>query len=166
MKQTLKYIYEILFEENKYAETKHSVSLTLATALTVFSASYLQNKNLLVTFLSSLAIIFSLISVFYSFIALSAKTIKIKNRSRKTSNNLLWYKDISRYDAQTYIAELKKTYPFPKNYKADKMDLDLAMEVIITSKVIYSKFLYFNFALIFLFLSVVCEVAVVVIMGI
>ena len=40
MKQTLKYIYERLFENLKYAETKHSITMTIATAVIAFASTF------------------------------------------------------------------------------------------------------------------------------
>ena len=96
MKQTLKYIFDRLEEQLKYAETKHSISITLASALTVFSATYLDSSKPLVNALSAISIIFSLVSVLYSFIALSAKHIRFGRTHKSQQENLLYFKHIAR----------------------------------------------------------------------
>jgi hypothetical protein len=45
------------------------------------------------------------------------------------------------------------------------MDMDLARQVISTAKLVGIKFSYFNFALVYLFLSIVCGIVVVCIKG-
>lgn len=170
MKQTLKYIYDRLEEQLKYAETKHSISITLASALTVFSATYLDSSTPLINALSAISIIFSLVSVLYSFLALSAKKVRF-SRTRKrveaqnSSANLLYYKEISFFSPEDYVARVAATYPLFKGYKPDNFDLDLSRQVVATSKTIYSKFLLFNFALTFLILSLFCESAVIILKG-
>lgn len=170
MKQTLKYIYDRLEEQLKYAETKHSISITLASALTVFSATYLDSSTPLINALSAISIIFSLVSVLYSFLALSAKKVRFVRTKKRvedknSSANLLYYKEISLFSPEDYVSRIASTYPLFKGYKPDDFDLDLSRQVVATSKTIASKFLLFNFALTFLILSLFCESAVIILKG-
>ncbi len=169
MKQTLKYIYDKLQEQLKYAETKHSISITLASALTVFTATYLESSTPLINALSAISIIFSIVSVLYSFIALSSKKIHFKKNGFSNHHklvNLVYFKDISSFSPEDYLNHLSSSYPIFKKYKADNFDLDLSKLVVATSKTIYSKLLLFNFALSFLILSLFCECAVIILKGI
>lgn len=166
MKQTLKYIFDRLEEQLKYAETKHSISITLASALTVFSATYLDSSKPLVNALSAISIIFSLVSVLYSFIALSAKHIRFGRTHKSQQENLLYFKHIARFSPEDYLKEIAKSYPLFKGYKADQFDLDLSKQVVATAKTISAKFLLFNFALTFLILSLFCESAVIILKGV
>ena len=72
MKQTLKYIYERQIELMRYAETKHSITITLASAVIAFVSTLFSESQLLNIF-SSVSIVLALISIIYSFVALSAK---------------------------------------------------------------------------------------------
>ena len=166
MKQTLKYIFDRLEEQLKYAETKHSISITLASALTVFSATYLDSSKPLVNALSAISIIFSLVSVLYSFIALSAKHIRFGRTHKSQQENLLYYKHIARFSPEDYLKEIAQSYPLFKGYKTDQFDLDLSKQVVATAKTISAKFLLFNFALTFLILSLFCESAVIILKGV
>ena len=65
----------------------------------------------------------------------------------------------------SYCKKVKANYKLPKDYKIDEMDLDLARQVITTAKLVNLKFSYFNFSLIFLFLSILCGIVVVCIRG-
>ena len=166
MKQTLKYIFDRLEEQLKYAETKHSISITLASALTVFSATYLDSSKPLVNALSAISIIFSLVSVLYSFIALSAKHIRFGRTNKSQQENLLYFKHIARFSPEDYLKEIAQSYPLFKGYKTDQFDLDLSKQVVATAKTISAKFLLFNFALTFLILSLFCESAVIILKGV
>ncbi|MBQ8845141.1 MAG: hypothetical protein IJ008_03905 [Clostridia bacterium] len=166
MKQTLKYIYEKLFEQQKFAENKHSILITLATAIAVFSVAYLENVNTLITLLSACSILFSLLSLSFSFIALFAKKSTLKKSKKIIEySNLMFYKDIVKFDENEYLKALKNNYPFPKNYTFDNMDKDLSRQVIATAKSVEIKFQFFNFALTFLFASIICEVFVILLMS-
>ena len=95
-----------------------------------------------------------------------ARRVKVKQRKHlKNDPNLLSYKDIIRYDAKGYTTAILKDYEFLKGYKADKMDLDLAGEIITTSKLAWIKFLYFNLAVIFLIASIVSLILSVILRG-
>lgn len=166
MKQTLKYIYERLFDSLRYAETKHSITMTIASAVIAFSSTFFSN-NSAVNILTSASIMLSLISIIYSFIALLSRDVKIKQNIGKDvkRNNLMNYKTIIQYSDVEYVKKLKKEYQLPASYKPDEMDLDLARQVITTAKLVSIKFSYFNYALVYLFLSIICAIVVVCIKG-
>lgn len=168
MKQTLKYIYERLLDNMKFAEGKHAVTIALASAVIVFAINFLNLSTPFVATLSAGCIVFSLISILYSFIALSARRVKIGNYKEKKDNayNLMYYKDIILFDVDNYIATLKNQYNLPKSYHPDAQDKDLAKQIISVAKVTNLKFNYFNMSLLFLFLSLSCAVATILILGI
>lgn len=165
MKQTLKYIYGIVYDDMKFAESKHSIVLTLSGAVIAFASTFFSDNNIQ-TLLAVASIIFSLIAILYSFVALLARHVRIKQKKHlKKDPNLLSYKDIIRYDAKGYTSAILKDYDFLKGYKSDKMDLDLADEIITTSKLAWIKFLYFNLAVLFLIASIVTLILSVIIRG-
>lgn len=164
MKQTLKYIYGIIYENMKFAETKHSIVLTLSGAVIAFATTFFGTNTRQNLFAIS-SIIFSLIAILYSFVALVARRVSIKKRKIDTTDNLLFYKDIMSYDEKSFIEQIKKKYDFTKIYKPDLMDYDLAKDIIATSKLAYIKFLYFNFAVLFLIASIVSIILTVLVKG-
>lgn len=165
MKQTLKYIYERLFEDLKYAETKHSITMTIASAVIAFASTFFSN-NYVLNILSSACIMLALISIIYSFIALLSRNVHVSNKEKAVAkNNLMLYKTIKEYSDISYCKKLRTSYQLPKDYKIDEMDLDLARQVITTAKLVNLKFSYFNFSLVFLFLSILCGIVVVCIRG-
>ena len=165
MKQTLKYIYERLFDNLKYAETKHSITMTIASAVIAFASTFFSN-NSLINILTSACIMLALISIIYSFIALLSRNVKVSHKPKKNNHtNLMLYKTIKDFSDISYLEKLKVAYNFPKSYNIDEMDLDLARQVITTAKLVNLKFSYFNFSLVFLFLSLVCGIMVVCIRG-
>lgn len=165
MKQTLKYIYERLFENLKYAETKHSITMTIASAIIAFSSTFF-SQDRLINILTSTTIMLSLLSIIYSFIALLSRKIEPKNEGRISKhNNLMYYKTIKDFTTKEYVKALQKKYEFPSDYKTDEMDMDLARQVITTAKLVNLKFNYFNFSLIYLFVSLICGIVVVCVKG-
>lgn len=165
MKQTLKYIYERLFENLKYAETKHSITMTIASAVIAFMSTFFSDNNF-INILTSATIMLALISIIYSFVALLSREVSIPKIDKEiTRKNLMHYKTILLYTPQGYTKKIKKEYNLPPSYKVDEMDIDLARQVISTAKLVNIKFSYFNFALFFLFLSILCGIVIVCIKG-
>ncbi|MBE7082288.1 MAG: hypothetical protein E7378_01225 [Clostridiales bacterium] len=164
MKQTLKYIYSVIFDNLKFAEAKHTLVLTLASAVIAFATTFFGN-NTYQNIFAVASIIFSLIAIFYSFVALVAKRVRLKQKKVKGQENLVAYKHIMRFDEVGYISAIKKQYNFTNIYQPDNMDFDLAKLIITTSKLAYIKYLYFNFAVVFLITSIICIIISVLIRG-
>lgn len=164
MKQTLKYIYGVVYENLKFAEAKHTIVLTLAGAVLAFATTFFSD-NLLQNLFAIASIIFSLIAIFYSIVALASRNVKLKLKKTNKKSNLIYYKDIMRFDDIAYVNTIKKEYDFTNIYKPDNMDFDLAKRIIVVAKLTYIKLLYFNFAIVFLFSSVLCLIATVLIRG-
>lgn len=165
MKQTLKYILEKLLQLRKFAEDKHSITIALASAVTVFFASFIESRDTFILFLSSLSIIFSLISVISSFFALMAKRVRTQTKKSASDGDLVDYKNICKFDSETYLKTMIKQYGFEKTYKIDDFDRDLARQIISTAKVIKQKLSFFNISLVFLGLGLILGVVVVCILG-
>ena len=164
MKQTLKYIYGVVFDNLKFAEAKHSIVITISGAVIAFATTFF-SENYIQNLFAISSIIFSLISILYSFVALVSRKVKVKQKKIKNSINLIFYKDLMHFDQQGLIETIKKQYEFTKIYKQDNMDLDLAKTIIATSKLAYIKFLYFNFAVLFLIASIICIILSVLVRG-
>lgn len=164
MKQTLKYIYSVVYDNLKFAEAKHTIVLTLAGAVLAFATTFFSD-NLIQNLFAIASIIFSLIAIFYSIVALASRNVKLKTKRINIKSNLLYYKDIMKFDENVYVNTIKKEYDFTNIYKPDSMDFDLAKRIIVVSKLTYIKLLYFNFAIVFLFSSVLCLIATVLIRG-
>jgi len=165
MKQTLKYIYNLVFDNYKFAESKHSLLLTLSSAVLAFSTTFLSDGSLSENLFVIASLIFALIAILYSFIALVARNVKIKDKKSKRANGLIDFKSVMHFNEKTYIEAVKKEYEFTNLYKADQMDYDLAREIISTSKLTWIKYIYFNFAVVFLFASIICLILTVIIRG-
>ena len=164
MKQTLKYIYSVIYENMKFAETKHSIVLTLSSGVIAFATIFF-SVDIRQNLFAIASIIFALIAILYSFVALVARKVRLKNKAKKENYNLLFYKDVMHFNEESYIEEIKKEYDFTKIFKPDKMDLHLAKQIIATSKLAHIKFLYFNFAVLFLIASIICIILTVLIRG-
>lgn len=166
MKQTLKYILERLVNMRKFAEDKHSITIALASGVIVFASYFFNSQRPEVIFISASSIVFALISVLYSFLALSAKRVKVKNITKKDDGDLIDYKSVAEFGVENYLETIKNNYKFPKSYKFDQFDKDLAIQIISTAKVIKIKFSYFNIALIFLSISIIaCATSICIMAG-
>lgn len=164
MKQTLKYIYGIIFDNLKFAEGKHTLILTISSAVLAFATTFF-GDNIAQNLFAIASIIFALIAIFYSFVALVAKHVRVKQKKIKGKTNLIYYKHIMAYDEYGYIDAIKKEYQFTNIYKPDNMDYDLARQIISIAKLTWIKFLYFNFAIVFLVASIICIILTVLIRG-
>ena len=166
MKEILKYSHNLFFNKLKFIESKFSIIITLPTALTVFSASYLNNFPPLITALSAIAIIFSLISVVYGFLAILLRKNKTKDYVKmKETIDLFYYKDVYKINEKNYIEQIIKNYPNLKNYKLDNYDLELAKQIIITAQEIQQKNIFFNFSIVFLIISLFTESLSIFLLG-
>ena len=159
MKQTLKYILEKLIQMRKFAEEKHSITIALSSGVIVFSSYFISSQRPEIIFTGASSIVFALISVLYSFLALTARRVKVKDDTGIKKGNLIDYKSVSKFGTDNYLECIKNFYNFPKTYKFDQFDKDLAIQIISTAIVVKAKFSYFNSALIFLAISVICGVA-------
>lgn len=165
MKQTLKYIYHQLFETMKFAETKHSITITIATAIVAFATTFFSD-NVTVNLLSSACIMFALISIIYSFVALTLRRNVVPKRNKiKSKINLLDYHVITSFDEYSYVQTIKEMYKLPNAYKPDDFDFDLARQVIITARAIKVKLGCFNYSLVFLLFSLICGILVASLKG-
>lgn len=165
MKQTLKFIYDKLYENMKYAEGKHSIILALASAVIAFASTFFSNSNLFQNIFATSCLLFALISIIYCFCALISKSPSINAHKNVKTDNLLSYKCIITHDEKTYLKALKDEYDFLKDYKPDEFDKDLAKQIIAVAKSTNLKFTYFNFAVVFLIFSILSGIAVVIVRG-
>lgn len=155
MKQILKYIYAQLFENLKFAETKNSIAITLSSAVIVFAVTFISQNDIIVVSISALSIALCLISIILSFFGITSKHSKSPRKDRHRENyNLMHYKDILSFNVEVYAKTIKKDYGLPRGYEIDNQDLDLCKQIIATAKSVNSKFSYFNFALLFIFLGI------------
>lgn len=164
MKQTLKYIYSVVFDNLKFAEGKHTLILTLSSAVLAFATTFFSN-NLTQNLFAISSIIFALIAILYSFVALVARKVRSKQKSVNGNESLVYYKHIMRFDEKGYIEAIRKKYGFGHIYKPDALDYDLAKQIISASKIAWIKFIYFNFAVFFLIASIACIIFTVLIRG-
>ena len=147
MKQTLKYILSVVMENLKYAESKHGVSIALATGIIIFASSNLATLILLNIIFSGLAIFFCAVSIGFSFLALMSRNIRISKTKEVTATkdlNLVYFNDIRDFDAPNYLEAIINYYDFPKNYKPDEFEVDLAEQILLNAKVTSLKFNFFN----------------------
>ena len=112
MKQTLKYIYNVLSENLKFAESKHGILIALNSALAVFVSGYLTHELFVVKFASCLIIVFVMFSLFFNFMALLSRKIRYqKNIKYREADLNLIYQILA---MKNIWKKLKKRITFPK----------------------------------------------------
>ncbi len=167
MKQVLKYIYSVLTENVKFAESKHSILIALNGVLVVFISGYLSKPKVLIKFLTCVIIVFAILSLFFNFLALLSRKIRYRRNIniKKDGLNLIYYKHIINFSYEQYLEEVKKYYNFPDDYQFDGLDYDLSKQIIAISDVTNIKFTYFNISLIFLFIELMLTILNVALVG-
>lgn len=165
MKQILKYILSQVLENQKFAEAKHNISITLSSAIIVFAATQFSYYTKLGSIFGSIAIVCCAVAIFCSFSAISSKKILWFHSFKKSdkAKNLIYFSDISNFDEDGYIKRIANDYGLPKVYKPDGFDYDLARQIIAISKVTKTKFRLFNCALLFLAIAICFVVTSIVV---
>ncbi len=159
MKQLLKYILANTIEYQKIAETKHSITIALASGISLFVANFFRNS-----IINILAIVFCMVSVVISFVALCASGIvSITRLSSKTHKSLIYYKYICALSEQDYARQLVKKYNFPDQYSLDGFECDLVEQIVALSKRTNTKFVLFNTSIISLCIGIIFGVISVVV---
>ena len=160
MKQLLKYILSQLLEHQKIAETKHSIAIALIGGLSVIVVGFVDSKIVLIKTLAIIALVFCLLSLLSSFIAVSSKLINIKGKTNIKENiNYIYFEDIKNFSPSQYLQSIASAYNFPKGYLPDLFELDLAKTIITTAKRTSAKYKLFNVSLLFLFISLMLLLA-------
>ena len=166
MKQILKYTLNVIIENVKFAETKHSIIISLNGALIVFTAGFFSSKIFEIALLNWSVLLFSAISMLISFSAMHSRFDKIKKDYKtKRVNSLLYYRDISSLDTIDYLNRIIINYNFPKNYVFDEYEKDLASEIIANARLAEIKYSLFNKSIFFLGLALVFGIALFAIVG-
>ena len=157
MKQTLKYILDYILQNLKIAESKHSVILALNGVIVAFAVNYVSYNYAIIRYIDYLVISLCGLSILSSFFALHARSIKLKNKNKKLQNkNLLYHQNLSILTSTELLESIKKQYDYPKSYKFDNFDLDLASTIIANSKIVERKYQLFNKSALFCTLAIIC----------
>lgn len=166
MKQILKYTLNIVIENVRFSETKHSIIISLNGALIVFTAGFFSSKVFEIALLNWSVLLFSAISMLISFSALHSRFDKIKKDYKaKRINSLLYYRDISSLDVQDYLNRIIINYNFPKDYVCDEYEKDLASEIVANSRLAEIKYSLFNKSIFFLSMALIFGIVLFAIVG-
>src|SRR5574344_1191563 len=135
MKQMLKYILAVVTENLKFAESKHSFIIAINSGIIVVVTSFFMQNSGFYAVLIWFVLVFCGMSIFLSFIGLHARNILIKSKAKiNKADNLLYYKDISKYSETEYLKSIIMQYEFPKDYQVDGFEIDLSKQIITSSK--------------------------------
>lgn len=169
LENKLTYIFSNVNEWLKFAEVKNAGLIAFLIAavsgLLGFIASFQQlNQSLKV------GMIFCVILLVTScLISLSSFLPKV-NRIEITflhrigeileGDNLLFFGDLAKYDAETLLSKIAKDYFSINLTKFSKIHTDIAEQIIINSKITNAKFQIFKIALRFVFVAFISLVLV------
>ena len=167
MKQTLKYILQYVIESLKIAETKHSVIIALNGAVIALTLGFFGSEKIYIRFLNYAVLLFSGFSIIISFSALHARKINVKYKAKKYSDtNLLYYNNLASMTTEELLLNIIHYYNFPKNYKIDNFEIDLASTIIANSKVTKAKYALFNRSTFFCVISILFALAMFFLNGV
>lgn len=167
MKQTLKYILDYVLQNLKIAESKHSVILALNGVIVAFAVNYLMNNYAYIRYIDYIVISLCGLSILTSFFALHARSIKVKDINKKIQKkNLLFYQNLANLNSLELVESIKTEYGFPKSYKADNFDLDLASTIIANSKIVQKKYQLFNKSALFCTLAIISAFLMFLLIGV
>ena len=167
MKQTLKYILQYVLENQKLAETKHSIIIALNGAIVALILGYLKNANTVIKSLNWAVIFFCGLSIIISFFALHSRAVKVRTKVKKLEDiNLLYYSNLAQMSSGELISNIIKYYDFPNTYLPDNFDKDLASTIVATSIVVSIKYKLFNKSTFFCVIGIVCALVMFAMVGV
>ncbi len=163
MKQMLKYISENIIKYLNFAEAKHGIVIALNSGIIIFVAPYLSSNNLPVVLLAAAGVFFCGTSILYGFSALGSRNIRrFKKRAKPEKVSLVYFKHISLFTVDGYLKAIIEEYGFPKRYKPDSFEKDLAKQIIANSKVTLLKFELFNKSIVSLTLGIILSILAII----
>lgn len=145
----------------KFAEAKNTLLITFNSAWLSFFIKKIfepDNANSQFYITTSIICIVSLIISFISFVPKMFKKDIISNIIKKFSgeiseyDNLLFYKDISKYTEEIYYQKFQTKLmnienPIPFNSSQNGYEKNLIKQIIVLSKTAYEKYFLFNISL-------------------
>ncbi len=137
------------------AETKHGVAIALISGVAVVVINFVSSEDMFIKIVSTLSLIFCLLALGVSFLAVSSKLVKVKEKPKKKEIvNYLYFSDVKNFSPLQYLDELSIAYDFPKGYAPDSFEIDLAKSVISVAQRTSIKYKLFNISISFLFVSI------------
>lgn len=153
LKEALKEIHTQVNTWLSFAEAKNGALIGFNIALVSFIKSFkvIGKAETLKYFIVAGYIIATFVALF-SFIPdlrKAKKLIRELTQEEREKTNLLYYRDIKKYNASTYIIELCKRYlnQNVENNQIERYMLDLAEEIIQNSRISSRKYITFLVAL-------------------
>lgn len=146
MKQTLETLLNRYQHLSDYAETKLGILIAFNSALIFGLLSIFNNQSDIIKWGIIVIVIFNILSLFFSFSGVYAKT---KNNHFSSANseekNYFYYKYVANLNESTFLVDLKKDYNLVSvNIQLEK---DLANQIVVLAKNTNRKFSFFNIAL-------------------
>ena len=169
----LKFILNDTIDWLKFAEAKHVGLITFNLALLALNFSLLDSslfKNF--SFLIFILILSNFISISISILSFLPQIMDLKPIQKllkkyifNTSNNtnLLFYKVIAQYDANTYATKLIEKYSNNQINNISSFDLDLSNQITSISKLCCAKYYLFSINIKILIIPFIISIAMLII---
>lgn len=158
----LLYIFSNVNDWLKFAEVKNAGLIAFLIAaisgLLGFTASF-QQLNQSIKFGLLFCVFFLVVSCLISLFTFSPKLDRLeiiffaKESEILESDNLLFFGDLAKYDADSLTSIIAKKYFEIDLKKPSQIHTDIAEQIIINSKIAVAKFRFFKIALNFVFLA-------------
>lgn len=138
----------------KFAEAKNAALITFDSACIFVIGEYFLNlqSGFLKTTLATILIIF-IFSVILCLISLIASVGKFnfldsifKKRTCTENDNLLFYKDIAKYEPTEYYKKIQEILNESNGNINSKLELNISKQIVILSEIAYRKYVIFNVA--------------------
>lgn len=148
VQKILKEVFDNVNNWLLFAEAKNAaiIVFNIACISIIWNEKWL-NKDSILLYIACIGMLISTIVALISFIPQTEKNNS--NKSDQTNNNLIFYKDISKYSKKEYIKELFKLYLKTniEDEEITKLEEDFAEEIVYNSSICVKKFKYFNASL-------------------
>ncbi len=149
VQELLKEIFKNVNDWLIFMEAKNAALIAFNVAcMAVICNVTLSSEGKIVFYIVCIGIIISTIMALISFMSKTNKNILNKGNPYE-SDNLIFYKDIAKYDKKEYIKKIFKQYEkinIPYN-EILKLEEDFAEEIIYNSNIVIRKDKWFNYAL-------------------
>ena len=152
MKEDLKYIFDTVNSWLKFAEAKNTALFAFNGAI-IFGVARLYSSNTALNqcveiYLANISIflLFSIIVSISSFLPILHTTFTYNSKkSRSKTPNLYFFGDISTFDSKSYLSALSEASG--SIYTENKLDEQLAQQIIINSGIALRKYNYFDISI-------------------
>jgi hypothetical protein len=161
MKETLETLLNRYQHLSDYAETKLGVLIAFNSALIFGLVSIYNNQNPIIQYVIMGIVLLNLISLFFGFSGVFAKTKNNHSGSSKSiEKNYFYHEYVAQLNESAFLENLKKDYNLESiNLQIEK---DFGNQIVVLAKNANRKFKYFNIAINFTLASILTPIGLLI----